>query len=139
MSLRLRKIEKELNGTLLDNRRMHDLEDTDRLRPSKLKGREKAKKRELARQLDAEAKAAADEAAREREQMRKDSEEYEMEEKIWKSRSSAAGYFAKRQYERPDLVQFMKTLSVEKKREFKAECRHAFFKLCEKNRRECRL
>ena len=44
-SLRLRKIEKEhtSTGALLDNRRMHDLEDFDRLRPSKLKGKEKAK------------------------------------------------------------------------------------------------
>ena len=71
-SLRLRKIEKEhtSTGALLDNRRMHDLEDFDRLRPSKLKGKEKAKKRELARQLDAEAKAAAEEVAKEREQLR---------------------------------------------------------------------
>lgn len=143
-SLRLRKIERDHSsiGALLDTRAMFDLDDPEKLRPTKAKV-EKSRKREIIIGLDkVETAEAAEQFFKDNEftfQMKDKETSYATEELIWKTKSTAPNYLLKRHFERPDLVRFYSTLKVEQRKKFKAKCRERLFDICEKLRSKCRL
>ena len=139
MNLRLRKIEQEhtSTGTLLDTRRMYDLDEAEKFRVLKARNSDKYKKRDVDLFDDPPRAVEADHKKDEIEDSLEKCQQYATEELIWKSKSSAPDYTLKRQFERPDLVDFLKNLSAQKKGEFKKECRQQFYKLCDRLRSKC--
>jgi hypothetical protein len=62
--------------------------------------------------------------------------DFENEELIWKTKSSAANYSLKRKFHNPVLQEFLENLSSEDREQYNRRCREAVFKLSAKLREE---
>jgi len=62
--------------------------------------------------------------------------DFENEELIWKTKSSAVNYSLKRKFHNPALQEFLENLSAEDREQYNKRCREAVFKLSAKYREE---
>lgn len=143
-ALRLKKIEREHKsvGSLLDTRKMYDLDDPDAHRPPKMKS-EKARavvaKREAVTEKDIPVDALMqdmEERARQ-EKCAADNADFATEELLWKNKCNQDDYFLKRRFERPELHNFFVNLNAAQRAEFKIKCRETLRSICKRERKKC--
>lgn len=128
-------------GSILDNRKLHNLEE---VRFQKRGLRLDVEKRIQGRRggrLDGDIKSIASSAVdafRERGEGGPLKDTYDLEERIWRNKSNKQSYSDRRRFQYPELEDFLRTMNAQQRIDYRKRSFQTLVKLVDKYRKECR-
>ena len=129
-------------GAILDNRKLHNLEEVKFQRRGQRLEIEKRLQARRGGRLDGDIKSIASSAL---EAFREKGAEgvaikatYDLEERIWKNKANKQSYSDRRRFQYPELEEFLKSMTPAQRQDYNVRIFGALVKLVEKFRKECR-
>ena len=138
-NLRMKQIENGIRSisSILDTRKLYELDTTERKDLNGAREREKQEKRNNTRRVNAilfssltnQGNIALELLKEKGIEIQATTEEYGDEERIWKHKYHTSSYTQKRRFENPKLHEYFQHLNSEEQKEFKIQCRDTLYKL----------